>query len=94
MIIVIAARVGTQDLENIEDSSDLPAQVLKGMDMSHAHVHVSCSCSIMSMLRTSMLMSNADTHTHAHAMSCQKKHGMACRTLILPLLEYIFTRTY
>ena len=35
MIIVIATGVGAQNLENAEDSSDLPAQVLKGMDMSH-----------------------------------------------------------
>ena len=36
MIIVIVTRVGAQNIENSEDSSDLPAQVLKGMDMSHA----------------------------------------------------------
>ena len=35
MVIVIATRVGAQDLENSRDSDDLPAQVLKGMDMSH-----------------------------------------------------------
>ena len=36
MIIVIAARVGAQNVEDTEASSDLPAQVLKGMDMSYA----------------------------------------------------------
>ena len=36
MIIVLAARVGAQNIEDAEASSDLPAQVLEGMDMSHA----------------------------------------------------------
>ena len=36
LIIVMASRVGAQDIEDTETSSDLPAQVLKGMDMSHA----------------------------------------------------------
>ena len=36
MIINLAARVRAQDVEDAEASSDLPAQVLKGMDMSHS----------------------------------------------------------
>ena len=35
MVIVIATRVGAQDLGNSEDPDNLPAQVLKGMDMLH-----------------------------------------------------------
>ena len=35
MVIVIATRVGAQDLGNSEDPDNLPAQILKGMDMSH-----------------------------------------------------------
>ena len=36
MIIVLASRVRAQNIEDTEASSDLPAQVLEGMDMSHA----------------------------------------------------------
>ena len=36
LIIALATRAGAQDLENTEVNSDLPAQVLKGMDMSHS----------------------------------------------------------
>ena len=35
MIMVLATRTGAQDLEDTEASSDLPTQVLAGMDMSH-----------------------------------------------------------
>ena len=35
MIIVIATNAGALDLESIIEPDDLPAQVLKGMDMSH-----------------------------------------------------------
>ena len=35
MIIVIATKAGAQDLESIIEPDELPAQVLKGMDMSH-----------------------------------------------------------
>ena len=34
--IALAPRIRAQDLEDIEVSSDLPAQVLLGMDMSHS----------------------------------------------------------
>ena len=36
MIIELASRAGAQDLEDPEVTSDLPPQVLKGMDMSHS----------------------------------------------------------
>ena len=36
LIIALATRVGAQDLEDTEVNSDLPAQVLAGMDMSHS----------------------------------------------------------
>ena len=36
LIIALATRAGAQDLEDTEVNSDLPAQVLKGMDMSHS----------------------------------------------------------
>ena len=36
LIIALASRAGAQDLEDAEVTSDLPAQVLKGMDMSHS----------------------------------------------------------
>ena len=36
LIIVLATRTGPQDLEDTEVTSELPAQVLKGMDMSHS----------------------------------------------------------
>ena len=39
MIIVIAIKAGAQDLESTKESDDLPAQVLKGMDMSHETYH-------------------------------------------------------
>ena len=35
LIIVLATRIEAQDLENTETNSDIPAQVLAGMDMSH-----------------------------------------------------------
>ena len=35
LVMVLIARVGAQDLEDTEANSGLPAQVLKGMDMSH-----------------------------------------------------------
>ena len=35
LIIVLATRIEAQDLEDTEVSSDLPARVLAGMDMSH-----------------------------------------------------------
>ena len=35
LVMVLIARVGDQDLEDTEANSGLPAQVLKGMDMSH-----------------------------------------------------------
>ena len=40
MIIVLIIRVGAQSIEDAEASSDLPAQVLEGMDMSHATYHL------------------------------------------------------
>ena len=36
LIIALATRIGAQDLEDTEVSSDIPAQVLAGMDMSHS----------------------------------------------------------
>ena len=35
MIIVLATRTKAQDLEDTEASSNLPNQMLAGMDMSH-----------------------------------------------------------
>ena len=35
LIIVLATRIEAQDLEDTEANSDLPTQVLAGMDMSH-----------------------------------------------------------
>ena len=35
LIIVLATRIEAQDLENTETNSDIPTQVLAGMDMSH-----------------------------------------------------------
>ena len=40
LIIALASRAGAQDLEDAEVTSDLPAQVLKGMDMSHSSYHL------------------------------------------------------
>ena len=34
--IALATRIGAQDLEGTEVSSDIPAQVLAGMDISHS----------------------------------------------------------
>ena len=39
LIIALASRARAQDLEDAEVTSDLPAQVLKGMDMSHSSYH-------------------------------------------------------
>ena len=36
LIIALASRARAQDLEDTEVTSDLPAQVLKGMNMSHS----------------------------------------------------------
>ena len=36
LIIALATRAGAQDLEDTEGNSDLPAQILKEMDMSHS----------------------------------------------------------
>ena len=35
LIIILATRIEAQDLEDTEANSDLPTQVLAGMDMSH-----------------------------------------------------------
>ena len=40
LIIALASRAGAQDLEDAKVTSDLPAQVLKEMDMSHSSYHL------------------------------------------------------
>ena len=39
-VIVLATRIEAQDLEDTEANSDLPTQVLAGMDMSHGLYHL------------------------------------------------------